>query len=138
MDVHHVKKLSDWIYDGNDSSEGLRALDYDKISEIFFEDALSIGLRNGKITWVARDHWKDMRDQIIGAGKNPVDEWVRFEIRFLEIIHNAASVIVEMWFGDGKATKEKYVDFFHMLKVDDKWRIVSKIYPTQIQTDSPF
>ena len=116
--------------------EGLRTLDYDKISEIFFEDGLSIGLRNGEISYVARDHWKDMRDQIIKAGKNPVDEWARFDIRSLEIIHNAASVIVDMSFGDGNVTKEKYVDFFHMLKVDNKWRIVNKIYPTQIRTDS--
>ncbi len=114
--------------------EGLRTLDYDKISEIFYEDGLSIGLMNGKISRAARDHWKDMRDKMVKAGKNPVDEWARFEIRSLEIIHNAATVIVDMWFGDGDVTKEKYVDFFHMLKVDDKWRIVNKIYPTQTKT----
>jgi hypothetical protein len=72
---------------------------------------------------------------MIKAGKNPVDEWARFEIRSLEIIHNAASVIVDMWFGDREVTKEKYVDFFHMLKVSDKWRIVNKIYPTQEKTN---
>ena len=110
--------------------EGLRTLDYDKISEVFYEDGMSIGLRNGKLSWVKRDHWRDMREQIIKAGKNPVDEWGRFKIRSLEIMGNAASVIVDLRFGDGDVTKEKYVDFFHMLKVGDKWRIVGKIYPS--------
>ncbi|MGY5854943.1 MAG: nuclear transport factor 2 family protein [Candidatus Thorarchaeota archaeon] len=116
--------------------EGLRTLDYDKISEIFYEDGMSIGLRNGEITWVARNHWREMREQIIKAGQNPVDEWARFEIRSLEIIHNAASVIVDMWFGDGDTTKERYVDFFHMLKVGEKWRIVNKIYPSHEKSES--
>lgn len=116
--------------------EGLRTLDYDKISEIFYEDGLSIGLRHGDITWVKRDHWKDMREQMIKDGKNPVDEWARFEIRSLEIENNAASVIVDMQFGDGEVTKEKYVDFFHMLKVNDKWRIVNKIYPSPVSNAS--
>ena len=116
--------------------EGLRTLDYDKISEIFYEDGLSIGLRHGDITWAKRDHWKDMREQMIKDGKNPVDEWARFEIRSLEIENNAASVIVDMQFGDGEVTKEKYVDFFHMLKVNDKWRIVNKIYPSPVSNAS--
>ena len=110
--------------------DGLRTLDYDKISEVFYEDGLSIGLRNGELSWVVRDHWREMRDQIIKSGKNPVDEWSRFRIRSLEIVGNAASVIVDMWFGDGDVTKEKYVDFFHLLKAGDKWQIVGKIYPS--------
>jgi hypothetical protein len=110
--------------------DGLRTLNYDKISEVFYEDGLSIGLQNGEISWVARDHWREMREQIVKAGKNPVDEWGRFEIQSLEIVGNAASVIVNIQFGDGEVIKEKYVDFYHMLKVDDKWRIVNKIYPS--------
>ncbi|UCE11687.1 MAG: nuclear transport factor 2 family protein [Candidatus Thorarchaeota archaeon] len=116
--------------------DGLRTLDYDKISEVFYEDGMSIGVGTGGLSWVARDHWKEMREEMIKAGKNPVDEWGRFEIRSIKIIGNAASVIVDLWFGDGGVTKEKYVDFYHMLKVDEQWRIVSKIYPSPDSLES--
>jgi hypothetical protein len=109
--------------------DGIRTLDYEKISQIFYKDGLSIDVRDSQITWVARDHWRAMREQMINAGKNPGDEWARFEIRSIEIIGNAASVIVDMSFGDGEVTKEKYVEFFHLLKCGDKWKIVNKIYP---------
>ena len=110
--------------------DGIRTLDYEKISQVFYKDGLSIGVRGDQITWVARDHWREMREQMIKEGKNPVDEWARFEIQSIEVIGNAASVIVDMSFGDGNLTKEKYVDFFHMLKCGNEWKIVNKIYPS--------
>ncbi|MFX0061696.1 MAG: nuclear transport factor 2 family protein [Candidatus Hermodarchaeota archaeon] len=111
--------------------EGLRTLDYDKISETFYAEGQSIGVRNEQISYVLRDHWKEMRDQAKAEGKKYIDDAARYEIKSLEIIGNAVSVIVELFFMNNNEVTERYTDFFHMLKTGGKWIIVNKIYPTR-------
>ena len=110
--------------------EGLRTLDYTKISNRFYEHGLSIGVSNDEISHVLRDHWKEMKNQKEGTGENYIDDEAQDKIEFLKIIGNAATVIVELAFINNNKTTEKYTDFFHMLKVQEKWIIVNKIYPT--------
>ncbi|NHJ38411.1 MAG: nuclear transport factor 2 family protein [Asgard group archaeon] len=113
--------------------EGLRTLDYDKISEIFFEKAISSGVRGKEISFVYRDHWKEMREKRLAEGKDVVSEKMNYSMRTLNIVGNAASVIIDLTFGTKETITEKYVDFYHMLKVKDKWLIVNKIFPTNIK-----
>ncbi|MFX0172244.1 MAG: nuclear transport factor 2 family protein [Candidatus Hodarchaeota archaeon] len=112
--------------------EGLRKLDYNLISKIFFKDGLSCCSRNSKISYVVRDHWREMAEQRIANGKNPESSTASYSIRSLNIIGNAASVIIDLSFGSKTEITERYIDFYHMVKVTDKWVIVNKIFPSNI------
>ncbi len=111
--------------------KGLNLLDYDKISEIFFEKGLSCGALKGEISYVFRDHWKTMAEQ---AKKEDIEPTTgTYTIKSLNIIGNAASVIIDLIFRTEDKITERYIDFYHMLKVNDTWRIVNKIYPTNVE-----
>ena len=118
--------------------DGLRTLDYDKISETFYGEGLSIGVSRdqGQISHVLRDHWKAMGERERAKGDDFSNATAHWKIRSLNIIGNAASVIIDLAFGikseDGERITERYIDFYHMLKTRDKWVIVNKIYPTNI------
>ena len=105
--------------------EGLRTLDYATISRIFYEDGLSIGVQNGQISYVRRDHWKEMRDREFAEGIDNTDNVAWFEIKAFERFGNAASVVIELSFSSDPVD---YIDLYHMLKTDDGWKIVNKIY----------
>ncbi|MFX1540734.1 MAG: nuclear transport factor 2 family protein [Promethearchaeota archaeon] len=105
--------------------EGLRTLDYATISQIFYEDGLSLGVRNGQISYVRRDHWKEMRDRELAEGIDNTDNVAWFEIKSFERFGNAASVVIELSF---TSDPFDYIDLYHMLKTDDGWKIVNKIY----------
>jgi hypothetical protein len=105
--------------------EGLRLLDYPTISKIFHQDALSFGVRNGAITFVERDHWKEMRERELAEDAYDPNNQAWFEILSIERYGNAASVIVEIAFTTDPVD---YIDLYHMLKTDDGWKIVNKIY----------
>ncbi len=105
--------------------EGLRTLDYSKISKIFYQDGLSIGVRNGQISYVRREHWREMRDRELAEGIDNTDNVAWFEIKSLERFGNAASVVIELSFTSDLVD---YIDLYHMLKTDDGWKIVNKIY----------
>ena len=107
-------------------------MDYAKISEIFHEKAISSGVKNGEIYPVYREHWKEMAEQLIAEGKPLESAQAHYSIRSLNIIGNAASVIIDLAFGDEKEINERYIDFYHMLKTNDKWVIMNKIFPTNI------
>lgn len=126
-EVENIQKSLDIFVDG------LRSLDYDKISEIFFEKALSCGSVKGDIHHVYRDHWKEMAEQARAQGEDLESSTANYNIKSLNIIGNAASVIIDLTFGTGEKITERYIDFYHMLKVENKWCIVNKIYPTNIQ-----
>ncbi len=111
--------------------EGLNQLDYHKISVIFFEKGLSCGALKGEISYAFRDHWKDMAEQ---AKKEDTEPTIgSYTIKSLNIIGNAASVIIDLIFRTEDKITERYIDFYHMLKVNDTWRIVNKIYPTNVE-----
>ncbi|NHJ33662.1 MAG: nuclear transport factor 2 family protein [Asgard group archaeon] len=110
--------------------EGIRVMDYDLISEAFFEHGLSCGSIKGKLNYVYRDHWKEMREEMIAKGEELVSEKANYSIRSMNIVGNAASVIMDLTFGTKDKIQERYVEFFHLLKIDDKWLIVNKIFPT--------
>ena len=118
--------------------DGLRTLDYDKISETFYGEGLSIGVSRGQgqISHVLRDHWKEMGERERAKGRDFSKPTVHWKIRSLNIIGNAASVIIDLAFGTrseaGEKITERYIDLYHMLKTRDKWVIVNKIYPTNI------
>lgn len=113
--------------------EGLRILDYDKISAVFFEKGISCGAGKEEIMHVYRDHWKEMREQAEAAGKEYISATGNYTIRSLTIVGNAASVVIDLTFGTEDEITERYVDFYHMLKVKDRWVIVNKIFPTNIE-----
>ena len=113
--------------------EGLRILDYDKISAVFFEKGISCGAGKEEIMHVYRDHWKEMREQAEAAGKEYISATANYTIRSLTVVGNAASVVIDLTFGTEDEITERYVDFYHMLKVKDRWVIVNKIFPTNIE-----
>jgi hypothetical protein len=113
--------------------EGLRILDYEKISEIFYEKGISCGVAKEGVNHVYRDHWKEMREQLLAQGKEVESERMNYQIRSVNIVGNAASVIIDLTFGTKDEITERYVDFYHMLKVKEKWLIVNKIFPTNIK-----
>ena len=108
--------------------EGLRTLDYDKISEAFYTDGKSMCAPRGRIRFVLRDHWKEMGDQARAKGKKFIDDTAHYEVKSLEIIGNAASIIIDVVIKRVEIT-ERFTDFFHMLKTGGKWIIVNKIHP---------
>lgn len=114
---------------------GLRLLDYDKISEIFFEKALSCSSVKGRIQHVYRDHWKVMAEEAKAKGDKLESSTASYKIKSLDIIGNAASIIIDLTFGIGEEITERYIDFYHMLKVENKWITVNKIFPTDIQIE---
>jgi hypothetical protein len=109
-------------------------LDYDRIREIFFEKTLSCGSAKEGIQYVYRDHWKKMAEQAKAKGEDCESLTANYTIKSLNIVGNAASVIIDLTFGTGEKITEKYSDFYHMLKVEDKWCIVNNIFPTKIQS----
>ncbi|NHJ48433.1 MAG: nuclear transport factor 2 family protein [Asgard group archaeon] len=109
--------------------EGLRILDYEKISEVFYEKGMSSGVMDEKISHVYRDHWREMKEQKIAKGENYIDESATYKIKSINIIDNAASVIIDLIFTEKDGTTTSYVDFYHMLKEKDKWIIMNKIFP---------
>jgi hypothetical protein len=110
--------------------KGLGTLDYDKISQAFYKQGQSIGVTEGQIQYVLRDHWKDMGEQARAEGKDDSNATAQYEIKSLQVIGNAAAVIVDLAFGTEDEITERYTDFLHMLRVGEKWVIVNKIYPT--------
>ena len=110
--------------------EGLRVMDYEMISEVFFEHAISCGTAKGEVKYVYRNHWKEMREKMIELGKELISEKADYSIRSVNIVGNAASVIMDLTFGTKEKITEKYVEFYHLLKVKNKWLIVNKIFPT--------
>lgn len=126
-EVEKIQKSLDIFVDG------LRLLDYEKISEIFFEKALSCGSVKGKIQYVYRNHWREMAEQAKAKGEDFESSTANYTIKSLNIVGNAASVIINLTFGTGDKITEKYVDFYHMLKIENKWCIVNKIFPTNIE-----
>ncbi|MFX1284203.1 MAG: nuclear transport factor 2 family protein [Promethearchaeota archaeon] len=113
--------------------EGLRLLDYDKISEIFFEKGLSCGSVKGEVQYVYRDHWKEMAEKAQAEGEDFESSTANYTIKALNILGNAASVIIDFEFRIDNKITERYIDFFHMLKIRDKWLIINKIFPTDIE-----
>ena len=113
--------------------EGIRLLAYDKISEIFFDKGISCGVFQDQINYVYRDHWKEMREDAIAKGEEYISQNASYTIKSLNIIGNAASVIINLTFGTENKITERYIDFYHMLKVNNKWVIVNKIFPTNIE-----
>jgi hypothetical protein len=111
--------------------EGLRVLDYEKISEIFYEHGISCGVMKEKVAHVVRNHWQEMKEQKIAKGEDYIDKRATYKIKALNIIDNAASVIVELIFINKEGKTTKYIDFYHMLKEKGKWIIINKIFPTR-------
>ncbi|MHA1125422.1 MAG: nuclear transport factor 2 family protein [Candidatus Heimdallarchaeota archaeon] len=110
--------------------EELRILDFKKISEIFYDRGISCGVVKDEIKHTYLNHWKDLRERMLIMGEDIVSEVMNYQIRTIDIVGNAASVIIDLEFGTKDKITEKYVDFYHMLKVKDKWIITSKIFPT--------
>ncbi len=126
-EVENIQKSLDTFVDG------LRLIDYNKISKIFFEKALSCSSVKGKVQYVYRNHWEEMAGQAKGKEEDFESSTAKYTIKSLNIVGNAASVIIDLTFGIGDKITERYVDFYHMLKVEDGWCIVNKIFPTNIQ-----
>ncbi|MFX0142341.1 MAG: nuclear transport factor 2 family protein, partial [Candidatus Hodarchaeota archaeon] len=72
-------------------------------------------------------------EQSRAKGEDLESSTANYNIKSLNIIGNAASVIIDLTFGTGEKITERYIDFYHMLKVENKWFIVNKIFPTNIQ-----
>ena len=126
-EVENIQKSLDIFVDG------LRTLDYTKISEIFFEKGLSCGPVKGEVNFVYRDHWKVMAEETKAKGEDHESSIAKYSIKSLNIIGNAASVIIDLSFGTDTKITERYIDFYHMLKIKEKWLIISKIFPTDIE-----
>jgi hypothetical protein len=105
--------------------EGLRILDYPTISKIFHKDARSFGVRNGAISFVRRDHWQEMQEQELAEGTYDPENQAWFQILSIERYGKAASVIIELTFSTDPVD---YIDLYHMLKTDEGWKIVNKIF----------
>ncbi|MFX0085631.1 MAG: nuclear transport factor 2 family protein [Candidatus Hodarchaeota archaeon] len=126
-EVENIQKSLDIFVDG------LRTLNYSKICEIFFDKGLSCGSVKGEVNFVYRDHWKVMAEEAKAKGEDHESSIANYSIKSLNIIGNAASVIIDLSFGTDAKTTERYIDFYHMLKIKDKWLIISKIFPTDIE-----
>ena len=93
--------------------DGLRSLDYDKISETFYVEGLSIGVSmdQGQISHVSRDHWREMSEKERARGEDFSHTTVHWKIRSLSIIGNTASVIIDLAFGTRSAARALFSGF---------------------------
>jgi len=74
--------------------------------------------------------WKEMRKEMLTKGEELVSERANYSIRTINIVGNAASVIMDLTLGTKDKIQERYVEFYHLLKTKDKWLIVNKVFPT--------
>lgn len=71
-----------------------------------------------------------MREQRLERREEIISEKTNYSIRSINIVGNAASVIMDLTFGTKEKITERYVEFYHLIKVKEKWIIISKIFPT--------
>ena len=89
-------------------------------------------------TAIAIEIAKQINGEVIGLDSRQI--YFGMEIgtaqpTYKDIVGNAASVIIDLEFGTKEKITERYIDFYHMLKVKDKWFITSKIFPTNIKSE---
>lgn len=100
-------------FDGHATQDGAR------LREAFLPTACIEGHRQGALTrWTLDDYCAQF------TGTPAADEATRERrIDWIEVIGDAASVRATLIHGDAKFT-----DYFLLLKVDERWRIASKVY----------
>lgn len=101
---------------------GLKHNDVEGLKKAFWPDAkLFFVMRDGKLGQLTQEDW--YKSFAASAGK---EEEGDLRITALDITGNAASVKVEE---DYPASK--YTDYLSLLKFNNEWRIVNKIYTSE-------
>jgi hypothetical protein len=102
---------------GNGDAEALRA--------IFFPEAVMSGDYQGKLSFGTPDSFFELIENspaLVESGAN-----YKSVISSIEVVGDVASAVLkEEGFFDANFT-----DFFHLMKVDGQWKIISKTYTTE-------
>ncbi len=108
--------------------KGLDELDHERIYEVFHPKAKSyMHSTNGKFYVKNANRWKNYCINIKNSLKNPNDRKVYGSIEKIDLSKNIAMVkaLLKVKFPTGLID---YVDYYHLLKIDNKWMIVSNSY----------
>ena len=99
--------------------------DADALREIFFPEAVMSGYFQGQLSIGTPEPFFDFVENTTSLAESGVS--YKEEITSIEVVGEAASAVLkeEGFFG------ENYTDFFHLIKKDGKWKIISKTYATE-------
>lgn len=105
--------------------DGTFAADVDKLKNVFHENAVMNGFLGDNILIATPDAFiKDIKENSsMKSQKAPYHA----EIEYITIEGNIATVIVSE---SGFRGSEKLVNHFHLIKINDEWQIISKLFTT--------
>jgi len=122
LEILKIKKTVHEFYNG------IFEHNFEKICSVFYPEGKSMGYSSKRkmIGIVSRDHWKEMFEN------NPVNpkHTHHFEILNIEYFETAATVLINIWeeFDD---VRMEYKDFLSLLKLENKWQIVNKVFHSE-------
>ena len=99
--------------------------DADALREIFFPEAVMSGYYQGKLSIGTPERFFDFVENTKSLAESGVS--YKAEITSIEVVGEVASAVLkeEGFFG------ENFTDFFHLMKKDGQWKIISKTYTTE-------
>jgi len=105
---------------------GLDYLDAKLIKKAFYKDARSYCINAEGVGGMPVDNWDNVIKQIKDNPDHPYNaEKSKKNIVYIDVTGDVASAKVEWIFSEFKFT-----DYYNLLKIDNRWYIVNKIYHT--------
>jgi len=123
-EIETIKKVITTAYQDGLLNEG----DVKKIDEGFHPDFQMLGVLNGEMFRYSISDWKAANEKKLQEGTLPKKDKdkVTIKIPMVDIAGTAAVAKIE-FFVDGKM---KFIDYQSLIKFEDGWKIVAKIYTT--------
>jgi hypothetical protein len=107
--------------------DGIAQCDYDKITQVFHPEAQFFTLSQEKLRILPATAWKDYCEKT-----DPKNQKFSAEIVSVDNVGTAASVKVLINV-EGPNGIFDFTDFYNLLKIDDKWKIMNKTFHTDIK-----
>ena len=97
---------------------GIRNANPELLDQIFHEDWMMFSVRNGQLRKVDKSTMLSYFD----PSEAQPDLW-EFEVYYVNVTGTAAAANVRI-----ENDRIRYIDYFNLLKIDDRWWIVHKIF----------
>ena len=128
MDIKDFTELNKVKKTINTFFEGLDQLNHERIYEVFHPNAKSYNLsKDGRLYVKNAKRWKNYCINIKKSLKDPNNRKVSGSIEKIDLVKNIAMVkaLLRIEFPTGAID---FIDFFQLMKIKDKWMIVSNAY----------
>lgn len=114
--------------------DGIKALDPNKIFQVFHKEARMISINpEGNLAIHEASMWNSMCDNLKKNIQDKSEYKVSTHIEDINLEQNTASIKVDLIIDMPKRIA-KFKDFYHMVKIGEKWMIVAKSYYGEHQT----